>query len=219
MRRTVTALAATATSVLALSACGGDEGAELTQEQTAEVLLTEEEFPLEGFTRGPVAQQEEGSEATAAPDESLAALIEGQEVPEGCREALESTSFGDDDLAAESSVSFSGDDTTSMLPQNVELVVATTDGSSPLVPLAEVNDECGEIEIEESGVAMTLTFAELESLEGTRLTIGAADQEFEMTMGGRTLGSTVVAVLATGVSEEDVVRVVEAQVEKVQALG
>ena len=206
--------------LLVLTGCGGGSGSgedELSQAQTAEVLLTEEEFPLEGFTRGTVTQQEaDAAEQTAAAEDTLASLIEGQDVPEACRTALEGASFGEGEMAAESSVTFSGDDTSALLPQQIELVVATTDGTSPLEPLAAVNEECGELELQESGVSMTLSFSELEELEGTRMTIAAADQEFEMTMGGRTDGSTVVAVLATGVPEADVASVVDAQLTKIE---
>lgn len=219
MRRSSAVLPLALASLVTLTACGGESDSDgetqLSQAQTAEVLLTQEEFPLEGFTRGTVTEQEaDAAEETAAPD-TLASLIEGQDVPEACRTALEGASFGEGEMAAESSVTFSGDDTSEMLPQQVELVVATTEGTSPLEPLADVNEGCGELELEESGVSMTLSFAALEDLEGTRMTIAAADQEFEMTMGGRTDGSTVVAVLATGVSEEDVVTVVDAQLTKI----
>lgn len=222
MRRRSAVLPLALASLVLLTACGDGDGESdsgptpLTQEQTAQLLLTQEEFPLEGFTRGTVTEQEaDAAEETAAADDTLAALIEGQDVPEGCRTALEGASFGEGDLAAESSVAFSGEDTSDLLPQEVELVVATTEGTSPLEPLADVNEECGELVLQESGVSMTLSFAALEELEGTRMTIVAADQEFEMTMGGRTDGSTVVAVLATGVSEEDVATVVDAQLTKI----
>jgi hypothetical protein len=222
MRRRSAVLPLALASLVLLTACGegdggsGSEETSLSQAQTAEVLLTQEEFPLKGYTRGTVTQQEDdAAEETAVAEDTLAALIEGQDVSDACRTALEGASFGEGEMAAESSVTFSGDDTSAMLAQQVELVVATTEGTSPLEPLADVNEECGELELEESGVSMTLSFAELEDLEGTRMTISAADQEFEMTMGGRTDGSTVVAVLATGVAEEDVAAVVDAQLAKI----
>ncbi len=72
-RRTTTALIATA--MVGLSACGG--GLELDQAQTSEVLLTSEEFPLDGFTRGEVEEvAADSAEATDSPsDDSLAALL------------------------------------------------------------------------------------------------------------------------------------------------
>lgn len=219
MRRSLSTVAVGAAALLSIAACGGDSA--LTQEQTAEVLLTEEEFPLDGFTRGEVTEQDpvDDAESTESPDDSLAALLEGQDVEEACLEALESTDIGGEGIASESMVTFSGEAAEeSMLPTEVELVVAGLDGESPLEGLAAVNDECGELELEDGGVTLTMSFEELTDLEGTRVNIEAMGQELTMTMGGRTEGDTVVAVLGLGVEEADVVQVVDAQMGKIEDL-
>ncbi len=218
MRRPVVLLCLLATASL-VTACGG--ASELSQQQTADVLLTQEDFPVDGFTRGEVTERDpttDDAQTTASTEDSLAALVEGQDVPGACREALEETGLSDADVAAQSSVTFSGD-SSGLLPTEVELVVATIDGDSPLDPLAAVNQECEQLTFEESGITTTLDFSELDNLDGTTMVITFAEQELQMTVGGRTEGSTVVAVSATGVQQADVERIVQAQFDKIEAAG
>jgi len=206
------------TTVGLVTACGASE---LSQQQTADVLLTEEDFPVDGFTRGEVTERDpaaDDAQTTAPAEDSLAALVEGQDVPAACRDALEETGLSDADVAAQSSATFSGD-SSGLLPTEVELVVATIDGDSPLDPLAAVNQECEQLTFEESGITTTLDFTELDTLDGTTMVITFAEQELTMTVGGRTEGSTVVAVSATGVQEADVERIVQAQFDKIEAAG
>ncbi|MGI8946797.1 MAG: hypothetical protein ACR2FV_02205 [Ornithinimicrobium sp.] len=216
MRRPVVPLLLLAVCATGMSACSDSE---LRQDQTADVLLTQEEFPLEGFTRGEVTEREpteDGAESTASTDDSLAALIEGQDVPDACREALEATGLSDEGVVAQSSVTFSGE-SSGLLPTEAELVVATTDGTSPLDALATVNQECEELRLEESGVTTTLEFTELDNLDGTNIVIAFGDQELRLTVGGRTEASTLVAVSSTGVEEGDVEQIVQTQFDKIDA--
>lgn len=218
MRRPVVLLCLLSASAAGLSACGASE---LTQAQTASVLLTQEEFPVEGFTRGEVSERdpaEDDAETTASADDSLAALIEGQDVPDACREALEATGLSDAGVVAQSSVTFSGE-SSGLLPTEAELVVAVTDGASPLDALVAVNTECEELTLEESGISTTLKFTELENLEGTKMVVAFADQELTLTVGGRTEGDTLVAVSSTGVEEADVEQIVQAQFDRIDAAG
>lgn len=217
MRRPVVLLCLLATTGL-VTACGASE---LSQQQTADVLLTQEEFPVDGFTRGEVTERDpeaDDADTTASTEDSLAALVEGQDVPDACRDALEATGLSDGDVAAQSSATFNGD-ASGLLPTEVELVVATIDGDSPLDPLAAVNQECEQLTFEESGITTTLDFTDLANLDGTTMVITFAEQELQMTVGGRTEGSTVVAVSSTGVEEADVERIVQAQFDKIEAAG
>ena len=203
-----------AVPLLGLGACGG--ATELSQEETAEVLLSAEEFPLDGYTRGEVEENGPSEEGDAAGDDSLAALLEGQDVPEACMEALEATDLGGDNFSAQSMVTFTQGDQSSPLPTTVELVVATVDGDSPLEPLAAVNDECEEVTVEESGLSMTMTFEELDDLEGTKMTVALGDVEVDMLMGGTMQDQVVVAGFGTGVDQEQLTDVIEAQVDNVE---
>jgi hypothetical protein len=205
-------LVALGVPLLALSACGGTT--ELTQEQTAEVLLSAEEFPLDGFTRGEVQQNDPSEGDGVAEDDTLAALLEGQDVPEACMEALEATNLGGDNLGAQSMVTFTQGDQSAPLPTTVELVVATVDGDSPLEPLARVNDECSEVTVEEGGMSMTMSFEELEDLEGTKMTVALGEVEVDLLMGGTMDGDVVVAGFGTGVGEKQLTDVIETQVDK-----
>lgn len=201
--------------MLGLSACGGS--VELDQAQTAQVLLTAEEFPLDGFTRGEVEQSSPDEDAD---DEgSLADLVEGQDVPEMCLTALEATNFNDDTFAAQSDVEFTGGDESAMFPVAVDIIVATMDGDSPLTALADVSTECDALTVDEGGANMTMTFSELTELEGTKMSITVAEVDLEAIVGGESSDKMLVAAFSTGVPEADVVKVVEAQMKKVEDAG
>lgn len=236
MRRSTTTLALAMTAALALSACSGDgdvqEAGEgeaaadaLTQEQTAELLLTQEEFPVEGWTRGEPEPVETGDsdEETADGEDSFEDLFEGTDgIPQECLDALNRVGdLGSENVQAGSKVSFDGpEDEGSIIPAEAELVVASFEGGeSPLSQLAGVNEHCTDLEVEEQGMTMTLSFAELGDMEGTKMTMSIAGLNVEMIMGGQSEGSTVVALMATGLEEDQVKQVVEAQMTKVQDAG
>ncbi len=202
------------TAMLGLTACGG--GLALDQEQTAQVLLTSEEFPLDGFTRGDVEEVSPGdADVTSAPsDDSLAALLEGQDVPEVCLEALEATDLSNDDFTAQSSVLFTQGDASAPLPNTVNVVVATVEGESPLEPLSSVNDECGEITVDEAEGSMVMSFEDLESLDGTKLSVAMGELTVDMIMGGTMEDQMIVAGFATGLDEDQLTSVIDAQMAK-----
>ncbi|MGB5935686.1 MAG: hypothetical protein WBG76_07450 [Ornithinimicrobium sp.] len=212
MRAAMKMSVALSAAVLGLSACGS--GLELSQEEAAEAMLTAEEFPLEGFTRGEVDESwpEGGEEETD--EDSLAALLEGQDVPEACQEALEATDLNSGTITAQSKATFTQGDESAPLPTEVELVVATVDGDSPLDALAAVNDECDEITVEEDGLAMTMSFSDLEDLEGTKVSVAVDELTIDMLMGGTSQDSMVVAAVATGVDEGELKDIVDTQVDK-----
>lgn len=190
---------------------------ELDQAQTAEVLLSAEEFPLDGFTRGDVEQS--SGEDDAEGEGSLADLVEGQDVPEKCLSALEATNFDDSSFVAQSDVEFSGGDESAMFPVAVDIIVATMDGDSPLTALADVSTECETLTMDQEGASMTMTFSELADLEGTKMSITVADIDLEAIVGGQSSDKMLVAAFSTGVPEADVVEVVEAQMTKVEDAG
>ncbi|MGB6005374.1 MAG: hypothetical protein WBG36_12275, partial [Ornithinimicrobium sp.] len=117
MRAAMKMSVALSAAVLGLSACGS--GLELSQEEAAEAMLTAEEFPLEGFTRGEVDETlpEGGEEETD--EDSLAALLEGQDVPEACQEALEATDLNSGSIIAQSKATFTQGDESAPLPTEV----------------------------------------------------------------------------------------------------
>lgn len=211
---TRTTIAWVSTAVLGLAACGG--GLELDQAETAEVLLTSEEFPLDGFTRGEVeeAAPEDASTTSAPSEDSLAALLQDQDVPEVCLEALEATDLSNDDFTAQSSVLFSQGDSSTPLPTTVNVVVATVEGESPLEPLSSVNDECGEITVDEAEGSMVMSFDDLDSLDGTKLSVAMGELTVDMIMGGTMQDQMIVAGFSTGLDEDQLASVIDAQVAK-----
>lgn len=232
MRRSTTTAALALTTALALSACGGggDGSVEeapadaLTQEQTEQLLLTQDEFPIEGWTRGEVSAVETGDDVdeTAAED-SFDDLFAGTDgIPQECLDALERVGdMGSENVTAGSKVTFEGpDEASTLIPAEAELVVASFEGgASPLAQLAEVNEHCSDLEIEQDGMTMQLSFAELDGMDGTRMTLELAGIEVGIIMGGQSEGSTVVALMATGMEEADVKTVVDAQMAKVRDAG
>ncbi|MGB3259185.1 MAG: hypothetical protein WBA72_14500 [Ornithinimicrobium sp.] len=211
---TRTTIALVGTAVLGLTACSG--GVELDQAETAEVLLSSEEFPLDGFTRGEVEESApDNADPTSAPSEdSLAALLQDQDVPEVCLEALEATDLSNDDFTAQSSVLFSQGDASTPLPTTVNVVVATVEGESPLEPLSSVNEECDEITLDEAEGSMVMSFEDLDSLDGTKLSVAMGELTVDMIMGGTMEDQMIVAGFSTGLSEDQLVSVIDAQVEK-----
>lgn len=220
MRRTVTTLSMAALAVTGLTACGGSGDEDLTQAQTSQALLTQEDFPLEGYVRGEVTERAADADTqTANPDDSLASLMEGTDVSQECITALDATNFEGSATEAESSVPFVSETPGEAIIPEMEIVVATAAGDSPLDLLNDVNDACQDEEVSDPDLGFTMTFSSLENLDGTKISVAIADQTVEMTMAGKTEGNTIVAVLGQGVSEEDVETVVDAQVAKVNSLG
>lgn len=194
---------------MGLSACGGS--VELDQAQSAEALLSAEEFPLDGFTRGEV-KQSSGDEDGG----SLADLVQGEVVPEKCLTALKATNFDDSNFAAQSSVEFTGGDASSQIPVAVDINVATLSGDSPLTALAGVSKECDTLSMDDDGVTVTMSFSPLDELEGTKMSIKVAEIDLEAIVGGEASDKMMVAAFSTGVDEADVVKVIEAQMTKVE---
>ncbi len=213
MRTKLSAAAIIGVGIIGLSACGGS--VELDQAQTAEALLSAEEFPLDGFTRGEV-EQSSGDEDGG----SLADLVQGEDVPEKCLTALEATNFDDSNFAAQSNVEFTGGDASTQIPVAVDINVATLSGDdSPLTALAAVSKECDTLSMDDEGASMTMTFSPLEELEGTKMSIKVAEIDLEAVVGGEASGKMMVAAFSTGVDEADVVKVIEAQMTKVKDAG
>lgn len=218
MRRTILP-ALTALAALGLSACGGG-GDPLTQEQTTQALLTQEEFPLEGFTRGEVDEGVEDAEGAAG--DLLEDFPGADQLSAECVEALGSLETLDADFGAQSTVEFVGEDTEGSLlgPSTVQLIVASMEeGDNPLELIESLNSACDDITIEEDGISMTMGFSEVEGdAQGTTITVEFLGQSLEVTVAGREDAGTYVVVTATGLDDGEIIRVLDAQEEKVANL-
>lgn len=221
MRRTTTTFALAATAALTLSACGG--GAEpLTQEQTADVLLTEEEFGIDGWTRGEVevVESDEGEDGAddGATNEFEQLVQETDGVSQECIDALgavEGDSFGKTTAGSKVTFSGSGGD---MLPEEAELVVVSIDGDSPLAAFDAINEECSDIEIEQDGMTMKMGFTALDGMDGSKISMEVMGMKVEMIMGGVQDGDNIVALMGSGLDEGQVKEIVDRQMEKVADL-
>ncbi|HLS45249.1 MAG TPA: hypothetical protein VK045_07425 [Ornithinicoccus sp.] len=217
MRRSMT-IALTATALLGLSACG--DGTEpLTQEQTREALLTDADFPLDGFTAGDVT---EGSADEGGEGDPLSDFPGQDQLSDECVEILEGLNELETGFGAQSSVDFTGEeDAASPLgaPTVSVLVASSEEGDNPLDAIDELNSACEEVTIEEEGAEMTLGFEEIEAdAQGTRISMGVMGMTFDITMVGRENAGNYAIVMGTGVSEEQIVEVLEAQEEKMADL-
>lgn len=216
--RTRTMFALTAAAALTLSACGGG-GDPLTQEQVSQALLTEDDFPLEGYTAGTV---EEGStddaESTAGSEDLLEGFPGADQLSQECQDALTAVASMDVNSGAQAKVEFTGSgDDSPMGPPTVQLVVASMEGEdNPLDAVDQLNSECEELEIEEGGVSMKMSFNEIEGdAQGTKIAVEAMGQSMEVIFAGREDGGTYSVVTGTGVGDDEVIQVLDAQDEKI----
>lgn len=186
----------------------------------ADALLTDEEFPLDGFTRGEVTA-ETGSEA-ASEEEAAGALddlTQGQDLSAECEEALQFTDAGQGDVGQGSSVDFTSGTESDLVPTSVGIAVAPLEGDSPLEALSKVSGACDSLTLDEGGQSIAMNFNELEELEGTEISVEASGLEFGIIIGGEANDDVVVLAFATGVEEADVAKVVEAQLDKIESAG
>lgn len=221
-RTTTTTLALTAAAALTLSACGGGGTGALTQEQTAEVLLTQEEFPVADWTRGEVEEMDEDEDSGTEGTNDFEEMLTGAEgVSQECIDSLGAVEeFDSEAITAGSKVAFTGPESDSLLGAgDAELVVAAIDGDSPLTNFDAINQHCDEVTIEQDGLSMTMTFSSLDGLDGTKIGLDVMGQSIEMIMGGTTEGENVVAVMGMGLTEEEVKQIVDLQVGKISDLG
>lgn len=222
MRRTTTiarsmTIGLAATALLGLSACGG--GAEpLTQEQASEALLTQDDFPLDGFTAGSVTEGSSDSEATDA----LADFPGADQFSDECTDALAAVENVGSKFTTQSSVDFTGDDPSATLagPAEVTVVVASLDeGENPLEAIDALSSVCDEVKIEEQGVELTIGFNEVEGdAQGTKISLSVAGQEMEMAIAGREDGGNYAIVTGLGVTDEELMEVLDTQEQKVADL-
>lgn len=218
MRRTLT-IALTASAVLGLSACGGG-AAPMTQEQSRDALLTDAEFPLDGFTAGEIS---EGTSDDTSESLSLEEIVGDDQLSKECSDAWQKLDTLEADFTAKSSVDFTSDGAPDPLfgePPTVSLIVASLeDGDSPLDAFDALNAACDDFTIEESGMSMTLGFSDVEGdAQGTKMTMTLEDQRIDLTMAGRQSGDNYTLVTGAGVADADLMKVLDAQEEKVADL-
>lgn len=194
-------------SVSTLAACGGGPDA-LDEAGAKEALLTQDEFPLDGYTRGTVntgVQAAGEYDPASAPDTS-----------EECRAALEEFSSIDhtEFLSSSASVRFDAGDDSSLELQ----VAGVTQEPEKLVDVTHELGTCGEVTRSEGGLEMTTTFEAFENgdVRGVMMRQDVQGNVVEAWMGGRTAGDNLVYAFGTGVTQDELADVVDEQVATIE---
>lgn len=216
--RNTALIALTAAAALGLSACGGSEP--LTQEQTRDALLTEEEFPLDGFVPGAISEQEGGDDSSDTSEDILSEFPGAEDMDQECQDALAGLESLDAGFGASSSLDFTGAEEGPFGPPTVSVVVASTeDGDNPFDTVEQLNSACEEVTIEEEGMSMTVKFEEIEGdAQGTKITMEVMGQSIELSVAGREDGGNYAIVTGMGVSDDQVIEVLDAQEAKIADL-
>ncbi len=213
---TRTIFALTAVAALGLSACGG--GAEpLTQEEANQALLTQDDFPLEGYTAG---EPTEGANDSGSTEDILADFPGADELSQECQDALTAIGAIDADFTANASVEFTGSGDSPMGPPTVQVTVASMeDGDNPLDAVEELNSACEETTIQAEGMEMTMSFSEIDGdAQGTKIEVGVMGQSLAVTMAGREDNGNYTVLMGTGITDDEAIQVLDSQDEKIADL-
>src|SRR5699024_6290891 len=122
---------------------------------------------------------------------------------------------------AQSQVEFTGPEGDSLLgAPTVQLIVASMDDDdNPLEAVEQLNEVCEEVEIEEEGITMTMSFSEIDGdAQGTKVGLDVMGQNIEVIFAGREDGGNYSVVTGMGVSDDEVIQVLDAQDEKIADL-
>lgn len=215
MRRTMT-IALTATALLGLTACGGSEP--LTQEQSSQALLTQDDFPLEGFTAGTVEEGASDTDTTGTFEDFPGA----DQFSDECTDALAAVEGLSSKFTTQSSVDFTGEEGEASqfgAPEVTVVVASLEEGDNPLEAVNNLSSACEEVNVEEQGMELTIGFNEVDGdAQGTKISLAFAGQEMDMVVAGREDGGNYAIVTGTGVSDEDLMKVLDAQEEKLADL-
>lgn len=214
--RTTRTLALITTGLVAagtLSACGGTEP--LDQAGAKEVLLSSEDFPLDGFEQGEVKEGVEDNDNldTDGLKDSFASF---GELNEECKSAMDG--LGElnpkDYLESQASADYENGEKT------VSLMVGGTkkDGEDFINALKKLGTDCEELKQEQQGVEISVKFDEVDedNFTGTTITMEAAGQKQELALGGKTVDDNLVMAMTQGVNADDAAKIVEKQIEAIE---
>lgn len=233
MRRKMTTAASIACIVGLMAACGS--GSEpLTQEQASKAILTDEDFPLDGFTRG---QQQDGlTDKSDDQDESSSKMLENSDASQECKDAFKAIDEFDaeDDGKAASKVDFTADQGGEggagaglMGPKSVEVQVqAWEKADEAFDKLEDLPDKCGKVTISDpaSGGQASITFSEPElpkadDARGVKMEMEVMGQKGSLTMAGLQDGDNVALMSASELSDDEAGQVLSAQFDKMKEAG
>lgn len=183
----------------------------LTQDETVELLLTEDEFPLEGYSRGePVPVSTDVAVLAAS------ALMDSEALEPGCREAAELARAALPPQAG-SQVTFTAEGEDGQAHQVTVLVFSTVVEVDYFGAYADQAETCGTVE--ENDRVLELAPLETEGVRGYTLGTDLGGMRVDLILAGRSEGLNHAAVTALDLTEEEAVRVLQAQVDKVTSSG
>lgn len=189
---------------------GSDPDGDPGERHTGHTMLTEAEFPLAGFTAGEVSTDH--SDSTIGED--IFTDFPGVDALSAeCQQAMQAVTEANPAIESQSSITFTGpaSDQITVDPE-VGVAVASFTGEDPIPLLDAVASSCGETEFDEDGVTGTIGFQEVQGdAHGVVINLNALGLDIDITAMGRTTGSVAVMVTAFGVTEDEVLQVLEAQ--------
>lgn len=187
MRR-VAALSALVLSTALVAGCSGGPEA-LSYDEAKDTLLSEDAFPLDGFTR--TINDDQGTESQDdQPMTDIVGVFQG--VPSGCTDAARAVDDGDTftdyDETDSPSASFRKGD------QHTELRIAEKpeDYEDGIKAVQKVAEECGELSGGPSGMSVTFEEVDEDDAEGMELVLNAGGQEMRLSMLATAVGENVV---------------------------
>lgn len=217
-------LAGVLTTTLALAGCsddgsdgGGTSGGAtprpaLSQEESATVLLTEDEFPLEGYTRG-----EPSPVSTDLAVLDASALLDSEELEPECREAAELARAVLPPQAG-TEVAFTSAGQGEEAGHEITVIVFSTVVEVDYFgAYADQARACGTVE--EGGRVLELAPLETEGVQGYTLGTDLGGLRLDLVLAGRSDGFNHAVVTALDLPEEDAVRILETQMDKLAATG
>lgn len=209
-RLALLALASTV-AVTSLTACGGKEA--LTAEDAEAALLTEENFPLEGYTATQNATDESSDSEDDSSFEDFIFMFD--DVPDGCKEA--GKALDEAELFKKE-----GPESPKATFKNGEKAAEVTIGGKTdnydksMDAVEKFADECGELKGGQYGMKMQVDKLDEKDARGVEMRIGAMGESQTLVMAVTKVGDNLVGVSGEGMAKDDTLKVLEAQKKAVE---
>ncbi|WP_462418448.1 hypothetical protein [Kytococcus sp. Marseille-QA3725] len=195
-----------------LSACGGGPEA-LSEEDAKAALLTEENFPLDGYkaSKSEDSSDEESGDSDEQTFEDFIFMFE--DVSDECKDAGKAMDdLGPSNEDDNSTATFKKGDKVA----EVSLSPGAEEFGKRIDAVEKLADDCGELSGGPYGMKMAFEKLENEDARGIKMKIGAMGETQTMTLAAAEVGENTVAVNGEQVSEEDVLKVLDAQKKAVE---
>ncbi|OLT25676.1 hypothetical protein BJF82_04780 [Kytococcus sp. CUA-901] len=198
-----------AVSAALLAGCGGGPEA-LSTEDAEAALLTEESFPLDGFTKSDNGGEE--SESEDDEDQSFEDIVfMFEDVPDGCKDAGkeidESETFNTDDDADGPTATFEKDDSVA----EVSISEKKDNYEDAVKAIHKLADECGELTGGPYDMKMSFEKIDEDDARGMEMKIGVLDEVQRLTLLTTSVGENVISTSVEHMSQDDAKKILEAQ--------